>query len=78
MLLMALMVEGNSLNELDVIWALFFIYIMKRFDNLPIRFLMCLRDNSDWFDIRWLNSCDFTWCIKLLLQSLSILIKIWQ
>ena len=78
MLLMALMIEGNSLYELDVIRALFLINIMKRFDNLPIRFLMCLRNNSDWFDIRWLNSSDFTWCSKLLLQSLSILIKIWQ
>ena len=56
MLLMALMVEGNSLYELNVIRALFLIYIMKRFDNLPIRFLMCLRDKSYWFNISWFNS----------------------
>ena len=39
---------------------------------------MCLRDKSYWFNISWFNSCDITWFIKLLLQFLSILIKIWQ
>ena len=79
MLFVTLAVEWYSLDEFNVItWANLFIDIVKRLNNLPLWFLLTLRKCSNWLHKRWLDRWDFNWWLKLLLQSLSILVEIWQ